>query len=211
MNSGWQGKARKMPDVGTNDSSLRLRFWASLLIFISGYAPLLVILAIKDLQLAGAYPVPQHPWRFGTLLVLAIMSTALVLGAVRTIRSGLAVEVTKAANKSGEMFGYTIPYVLSFVRIDLGDWQTLVSLFIFLSMMFAVAYRTQTVFVNPVLAVAGYMLIDCTFKRAGTETQAMVITRVPIKIGGTYTFERLSHYLYAAAEPEQQQEAGETE
>ena len=124
----------------------------------------------------------------------------MVLGAIRSIRSGLSVEVTKAANKSGEMFGYTIPYVLSFVRIDLGEWQTLVSLVIFLGMMFAVAYRTQTVFVNPILAVAGYMLIDCTFKRAGTETQAMIITRVPLKIGASYTIERLSHYLYAAAE-----------
>jgi hypothetical protein len=181
------------------DTSLRLRFWASLLIFISGYAPLLLILAVKDLQLVNRIPTPQHPWMFAALIALATLSSLMVLGAVRSIRSGLAVEVTKAANKSGEMFGYTIPYVLSFVRIDLGEWQTLVSLAIFLGMMFAVAYRTQTVFVNPILAVAGYMLIDCTFKRAGTETQAMVITRVPLKIGASYTFERLSHYLYAAA------------
>ena len=58
--------------MNTRDSSLRLRLWASLLIFISGYAPLLVILTVKDLQLVGAYPVPQHPWRFGTLLILAL-------------------------------------------------------------------------------------------------------------------------------------------
>lgn len=196
-------------DVSAPDTSLRLRFWASLLIFISGYAPLLLILAVKDLQIICSRPVPQHPWLFGGLLLVAIVSSAMVLGAVKTIRSGLTVEVTKASNKSGEMFGYTIPYVLSFVRIDLGDWQTLVSLLIFLSMMFAVAYRTQTVFVNPVLAVAGYMLIDCSFKRADTETQAMVITRVPLRIGQRYAIERLSHYLYAAAEPEKQQEGGE--
>jgi hypothetical protein len=134
------------------DTSLRLRFWASLLIFVSGYAPLLLILAVKDLQLIGSMPTPQHPWLFGMFVALAVLSSLMVLSAVKT------------SNKSGEMFGYTIPYVLSFVRIDLGEWQTLVSLAIFLAMMFAVAYRTQTVFVNPVLAVAGYMLIDCTFK-----------------------------------------------
>ena len=192
----------------SRDTSLQLRFWASLLIFVSGYAPLLVILAIKDLRSVDAYPVPQHPWLFALLLGLSVVSIVLVLGAVRTIKSGLHVEVTKASNKSGEMFGYTIPYVLSFVRLDLGDWQTLLSLFIFLAMMFVVAYRTQTVFVNPVLAVAGYMLIDCTFTRSGQETQAMVITRVPIKIGSQYTFERLSHYLYAAAEPPPGREPG---
>jgi hypothetical protein len=186
--------------MGSSDTSLRLRFWASLLIFVSGYAPLLVILAVKDLQIVNRIPTPQHPWMFSVLIAVAALSSLMVLGAIRSIRSGLSVEVTKAANKSGEMFGYTIPYVLSFVRIDLGEWQTLVSLAIFLGMMFAVAYRTQTVFVNPILAVAGYMLIDCTFKRAGTETQAMIITRVPLKIGASYTIERLSHYLYAAAE-----------
>lgn len=186
--------------MGSSDTSLRLRVWASLLIFVSGYAPLLVILAVKDLQIVNRIPTPQHPWMFAVLIAVAALSSLMVLGAIRSIRSGLSVEVTKAANKSGEMFGYTIPYVLSFVRIDLGEWQTLVSLAIFLGMMFAVAYRTQTVFVNPILAVAGYMLIDCTFKRAGTETQAMIITRVPLKIGASYTIERLSHYLYAAAE-----------
>lgn len=193
--------------MNSPDTSLRLRLWASLLIFISGYAPLLVILAVKDLQVVDLMPTPQHPWLFGTFVALAVVSSLMVLKAVKSIRSGLVVEVTKAANKSGEMFGYTIPYVLSFVRIDLGEWQTLVSLAIFLAMMFAVAYRTQTVFVNPVLAVAGYMLIDCTFKRAATETQAMVITRIPLKIGASYTFERLSHYLYAVAEV--QEEGGE--
>ena len=107
------------------DTSLRLRLWASLLIFVSGYAPLLVILAVKDLQFVCSVPVPNHPWLFGIFVSLAVLSSVMVLGAVKSIRSGLAVEVTKASNKSGEMFGYTIPYVLSFVRIDLGEWQTL--------------------------------------------------------------------------------------
>ena len=188
------------------DTSLRLRPWASLVVFVSGYAPLLLILAVKDLQFVGRTPAPQHPWLFCVFVALAVASSLMVLRAVRSIHGGLAVHVTKASNKSGEMFGYTIPYVLSFVRVDLGEWQTLVSLAIFLAMMFAVAYRTQTVFVNPVLAVAGYMLIDCTFKRADTEIQAMVVTRVPLRIGATYTFERLSHYLYAAAEAQEEGE-----
>lgn len=181
-------------------TALRLRFWASLLIFVSGYSPLLVILAIKDLEIVAGLPTPQHSWMFWGLLSVAVASSLFVLHAVRSIESGLTVEVTKAANKSGEMFGYTIPYVMSFIRIDLGDWQTLASLTVFLAMMFAIAYRTQTVFVNPILALAGYMLIDCTFRRGSVETQAMVITRVPLKIGQRLTFEQLSHYLYVATE-----------
>lgn len=192
-----------------NDTSLRLRPWAALLIFSSAYAPLLLILIIKDYDPNHFGLLPRHPWMCLGLLVIAIASCVGVLRSVKEIHSGLPVEMTKAANKSGEMFGYTIPYLLSFLRVDLGDWQTMSSLFIFLSMMFAVAYRTQTVFVNPVLALAGYMLIDCTFKHGTTETQAMVITHVPLKIGQSYVFERLSHYLYVAVDQEPDSEGEE--
>jgi hypothetical protein len=181
------------------DPALRLHPWASLLLFLSAYAPLLLILVIKDYDPQQFHWLPQHPLFSTVILLIAIGSCIGILHAVRDIQSGLAVEVTKASNKSGEMFGYTIPYMLSFLRIDLGDWQTLLSLFIFLAMLFVVAYRTQTVFVNPVLALAGYMLIDCTFKRGATETQALVITKVPLKIGECYVIERMSHYLYIAA------------
>jgi len=183
------------------DPAIRLRPWASLLLFLSAYAPLLLILVIKDYDPQQFHWLPQHPLFSAMMLLIAIGSCIGILRAVRDIQSGLSVEVTKASNKSGEMFGYTIPYMLAFLHIDLGDWQTLLSLFIFLAMLFVVAYRTQTVFVNPVLALAGYMLIDCTFKRGATETQALVITKVPLKIGESYVIERVSHYLYIAAHP----------
>lgn len=182
-----------------SDPALRLHPWASLLLFLSAYAPLLLILVIKDYDPQQLHWLPRHPLYSASIVLIAIGSCVGVLFAVRDIQSGLSVEVTKASNKSGEMFGYTIPYMLAFLRIDLGDWQTLLSLFIFLAMLFVVAYRTQTVFVNPVLALAGYMLIDCTFKRGATETQALVITRAPLKIGESYVIERVSHYLYIAA------------
>ncbi len=181
------------------DPAIRLRPWASLLLFLSAYAPLLLILVIKDYDPQQFHWLPQHPLFSAVILLIAICSCFGIMHAVRDIQSGLSVEVIKASNKSGEMFGYTIPYMLSFLRIDLGDWQTLLSLFIFLAMLFVVAYRTQTVFVNPVLALAGYMLIDCTFKRGSTETQALVITKVPLKIGESYVIEQVSHYLYIAA------------
>ncbi len=192
----------------TKTAALRLRPWAALLMFISAYAPLLVILVIKDYDAKPLSLLPRHPTLSLILLAIAVFSCIFALRAVSQIQDGLSAEVTKAANKSGEMFGYTIPYMLSFMRIDIGDWQTLVSLAIFLGMMFIVAYRTQTVFVNPVLALAGYMLIDCTFKRGANETQAMVITKNPIKIGETYTLERLSYYLYAVSHTKSASDTG---
>lgn len=180
------------------DPSLRLRPWASLVLFLSAYSPLMLILIIKDYDPISPGLLPQNPIFSGILLLIAVFSSLAVLRSVREIDGGLTVTVTKASNKSGDMFGYTIPYMLSFMKVDLGDWQVIVSLALFLAILFIMAYRTQTVFVNPILALAGYMLIDCTFKRGDKEIQAMVIARQPLAVGDTCRMERLSHYLYVA-------------
>lgn len=179
----------------TNSPSLRLRPLVSLVLFLSAYSPLMVILVVKDLDFSHNL-LFGSPKFSGILLFVAVASTVATLLSVKNISAGLPVVVTKATNKSGDMFGYTIPYMLSFIRVDLGDWQIIVSLVMFLSVLFIMAYRTQTVFINPVLAIAGYLLIDCTFKRDGKEAQAMVITRSPIDVGDNLRLERLSHYLY---------------
>lgn len=182
----------------TRDPSLRLRPWASLVLFLSAYSPLMLILIIKDYDATNPGLLPQNPVFSGILLLIAVFSSLAVLRSVREIDGGLTVTVTKASNKSGDMFGYTIPYMLSFMKVNLSDWQIIVSLALFLAILFIMAYRTQTVFVNPILALAGYMLIDCTFKRGDKEIQAMVVTRQPLAVGVTCRMERLSHYLYVA-------------
>lgn len=188
-----------MRSADGRDPSLRLRPWASLVLFVSAYSPLMLILIIKDYDAASPGLLPQHPIFSGILLITAVLSSLAVLRSVREIDGGLTVTVTKASNKSGDMFGYTVPYMLSFLKVDLGDWQIMVCLALFLVILFIMAYRTQTVFVNPILALAGYMLIDCTFKRGDKEMQAMVVTRLPLAVGDTCRMERLSHYLYVAA------------
>ena len=184
-----------------NESSLRLRPLVSLVLFLSAYSPLMVILAIKDMNL-GLTHLFNSPAASGILVFMALGSSFMTLMTVRSIENGLPVVVTKAANKSGDMFGYTVPYMLSFMRVELGDWQTLLSLALFLFVLFIMAYRTQTVFINPVLAITGYMLIDCTFKRDNKEIQAMVVTREPISVGDAIELDQLSHYLYIRAHSE---------
>jgi hypothetical protein len=181
-----------------NDTSLRLRPLVSLVLFLSAYSPLMVILAIKDLNFSSPHFFGS-PTISSILIFTAISSSVIILLTVRSVDNGLPVVVTKAANKSGDMFGYTIPYMLSFMRVELGDWQILLSLALFLSVLFVMAYRTQTVFINPVLAIAGYMLIDCTFKRDDKEIQAMVVTQEPISVGDSIKLDKLSHYLYIHA------------
>ncbi|EPR3034694.1 hypothetical protein ACU4QQ_001683, partial [Citrobacter freundii] len=180
-----------------NEPSLRLRPLVSILLFLSAYSPLMIILIIKDID-TSEYWLFRTPILSGVLFLIAVSSSIITLQVVKSVDEGLPATITKAANKSGDMFGYTIPYMLSFMKVDLSDWQTALGLSVFLCVLFIMAYRTQTVFINPILAISGYMLIDCTFKRGNEEIQAMVITRRPISIGDSCQLERLSHYLYIA-------------
>ncbi len=182
-----------------NEPSLRLRPLVSVLLFLSAYSPLMMILIIKDID-TSEYWLFRTPILSCVLFLIAVSSSIITLQVVKSVDEGLPVTITKAANKSGDMFGYTIPYMLSFMKVDLSDWQTTLGLSVFLCVLFIMAYRTQTVFINPILAISGYMLIDCTFKRGNEEIQAMVITRKPISIGDSCQLERLSHYLYIVAQ-----------
>ena len=184
-----------MSNAVVKDSSLRLRLWASLLLFLSAYSPLALILVVNNIDLSQRFFI-KSPAFSAALLAIAVSSVVFTLLSVKNVSAGLPVTVTRAVNKSGDMFSYTIPYVLSFVRVDFSDWRIIFSLVVFLGVLFIMSYRTQSVFINPVLAIAGYLLIDCAFKRGDRELHALVITRQPIDAGDTIRLERLSHYLY---------------
>lgn len=175
------------------DKYLKLKLWTSLVVFISAYSPLMIILAIQQMDFSK----PFRPVNMSIiLLAVAVIGSIIVLLVVRSIKSGLNVGVVKASNKSGDMFSYTIPYILAFMKVDFGDLKTILSIFLFMLLLFMMSYRSQTVFVNPILAIFGYMLIDCTFNRDGKEIQAMVISKKPITSGETVCLESLSPYLY---------------
>ena len=173
---------------------MKLRFLASLLIFVSAYFPLALIFVIQDLDKATYCP--EHPWMSAAILVCVGLSVIVVLTAARVFKGGHSVKVVKASNKSGEMFTYAIPYMLSVGKFNFGDWQALAGIIIFLGLMFLLMYRTQSVFVNPVLALAGYGMYDCVFREGTTESQALVISKVEFQVGEICTVRRLSPFLF---------------
>ncbi|MCW7539226.1 hypothetical protein OOT46_15385 [Aquabacterium sp. A7-Y] len=173
---------------------MKLRFWPSLLIFASSYFPLAVIVIIKDLDATSWRP--QHPLLAGAIAISAALCMLALFLAVRSIPGGLPVQVTKVSNKSGELFAYTIPYMISFYNFDLGDWRTLLCLGLFLGMLFALAYRTRNILVNPVLGLAGYGLYDTQFKEGARERQGLLLSRTEFRVGDRCYVTRLSNFLY---------------
>jgi hypothetical protein len=90
-------------------------------IVASSYAPLLLIFIVKDIKVDGSGLTLGNPVRSFMLLAIAILRCMTVLSAAASMNGGLPVKVTKASNKSGDMFGYTIPYMISFIKFD-PDW-----------------------------------------------------------------------------------------
>lgn len=173
---------------------MKLKFIPSLLIFISSYFPLSLIFVIKDLDESSF--LPNHSIIAAAISIIALLSCLVVLVAARKITNGIPVIISKVSNKSGDMFTYTIPYMISFYNFNLGDWKTLLSLLVFMTIMFALSYRTQSMFINPVLALARYGLYDCQLKDGNREKQGLLISKEPFLIGDTCIIQDLSYFLY---------------
>jgi len=173
---------------------MKLRFFIAVIVFISSYFPLGLIVIIKDLDPTTF--LPQHPIVAAVVLSVVILACGTTILAAKMIRNGLPFVVTKITNRSADMFTYTIPYMISFYNFNLGDWKTLTCLGIFMSLMFVLAYRTQNMLVNPVLAIAGYGLYDCQMKDSDLEIQALLISKERFNVGDTCVVERLSNFLY---------------
>ncbi|MGP1716049.1 MAG: hypothetical protein ACTS9Y_02625 [Methylophilus sp.] len=188
---------------------MQLHFLSALAIFISGYAPLGLILVIKDLNEDAFYF--EHPLRAFSIFVIFALSALFALSAARNIKQGVPVKITKVSNKSADMFTYTIPYMMSFYKFDLGDWKLLLCLAIFLSLMFVLAYRTQNVFVNPVLALAGYGLYDCQFKDGVQERQGLLLSKTHFQVGDYCAIKRLSNLMYFVTQVQVRESANERE
>lgn len=65
-------------------------------------------------------------------VVTVLLACTDVLVAANKIESGIPEKISKVSNKSGDMFTYTIPYMISFFNFNLGDWKMLLSLFVFM-------------------------------------------------------------------------------
>ena len=72
------------------DASLRLRPLVSLTLFLSAYSPLMLILAIKDIDLSARYLV-STPTISAILVFIAFASSWMTLTAVKDVEGGLPV------------------------------------------------------------------------------------------------------------------------
>lgn len=174
----------------------------AILLFISAYAPLFIILAVKDFDFSCTLKF-KHSIPIYFLLGLTIASIGLLFYSVTSIKRGnMPVKVKSVKSRSIDLINYTIPYIVSFFGFDLSKVEDVVSLTIFLLLMLLMTIKSKSVFMNPILLLAGYNLYDLEYEFDGKTNTTILISKHDLRNGDVYYIRSLTRFLYFATEKE---------
>src|ERR1051325_5453476 len=95
---------------------MKPRLWASFIIFVSAYAPLSLLFAVRDVEDATSRF--KHPGFVVGSLALAVASVALLLWIFAKLRGQFTVSVSRVELRSNDLMNYSIPYVISFFGVE---------------------------------------------------------------------------------------------
>ncbi|MGR5062008.1 hypothetical protein [Photobacterium sp. DNB22_13_2] len=193
----------------------KTRLVSSIAIFISGYTPLFLIMIIKDIKSFFWYekildtPILfvskiKFPYWINfsnkdvvfTLIGLSVVSLILLRYVLKNItKDPFDITINSAKCRSSEVVNYTIPYMISFVAFDLSKWQDIFSLVLFLSVLCLLSIRSQSVFINPILAAMGYGLYDCSYKEGDENKECVMLSTKDLLANTEEKFVKLNNYM----------------
>ncbi len=176
---------------------MKPRFFISLLIFLSAYAPLALIVAAKDFDWdRHAFAHLQGSW---ACLGLGFLSLIVLKSTMEAFRGQHPVEIKSVKGRSGDLINYSIPYLVTFVTVDkFFELSNLVPFGLFMALMFLLTLKTQSLFINPLLAAMGYGLYDVEFQEGEVEKAGVFLVKGEIRPKMPVRMVRLSQFLYLA-------------
>jgi hypothetical protein len=174
----------------------------AILLFISAYSPLFIILAVKDFDFINQVNF-KHTIPIYIMLGLTVVSIILLFFTVNNIKKGnMAVTVKSVKSRSVDLINYTIPYIVSFFGFDLSKIEDVVSLILFLLLMLLMTIKSKSVFMNPILLLAGYNLYDLEYEFDKKTYTTIVISKHDMRSGDVYYIKSLTRFLYFVTEQE---------
>lgn len=114
----------------------------------------------------------------------------------------MPVTVKAVRNRSIDLINYTIPYIVSFFGFDLSKVEDILSLIVFLLLLLLLTLKSKSVFMNPILLLAGYNLYDLEFEYDGKPASTIVISKYEMRPGERYYIRSLTRFLYFVTERE---------
>lgn len=130
-------------------------------LFVTSYAPLAIMLAVKNSE--SVWPLRDSIgfWSFAALGTVGLMDAfRLPRGAQR--RSHRRVQLTDIQDEGGQVAGYLATYLLPFLNVDIDGWRGGAALAVYFVVLFVVFLRSDLALVNPALYVAGWRVVSAT-------------------------------------------------
>lgn len=181
---------------------MKPKLLTAILLFTSAYSPLFLILSVKDFDFYCTHNF-KHPLIVTIILVTAVFSVILIWFTVALIKRGnMPVTVKAVTNRSVDLINYTIPYIVSFFGFDLAKTEDIISLILFLFLLLLLTIKSKSVFLNPILLLAGYNLYDLVYEFDGQSYTTVVISKYEMKTGERFFIRSLTRFLYFVTEKE---------
>lgn len=167
----------------------------AILLFISAYSPLFLILIVKDFDFDCVKF--KHLIADSILLGITLLSLALLFITIHRItRGNMAVQIKSVSNRSMDIINYTIPYLFCAFDIDLSKPADIITICLFLFILLVLTISSQSVFMNPILAMAGYVFYDVEYEYNKKTKSVIIITKEDIQVGDFYYVRSLTRFLY---------------
>ena len=173
---------------------MKTKILPSIIIFISAYSPLALILAIKDFNKQTLYF--DNPKTIFCILIVAIISVVFLFIIMKLFTYGQEIKILNVSNRSSELVNYTIPYMISFFGFDMHKVADLISFIIFMALLCLLTLKTQSIFINPILAVIGYGHYDIEYEENGILKEAIFLSKIKLKKKSRYRIDKLTDYTF---------------
>jgi len=156
-------------------------------LFLSSYAPLMLIFAIRD----------PLKFRFSrsVFLVLALSSLALLWLFVRTGQrlAAYSIAVQSAQVRDAEAMSYIVTYFLPFLGISGDNWPDAASLLLVYAVVAIIYVNSNLIYINPMLNLAGYRLFEVVGPNG--KVSALITRRDYILPGAELNVVSLGNYV----------------
>lgn len=138
------------------------RAWVMWALFLSSYTPMFLLIGLRSIGRYNGVTAAA-----AVLAILGAGATWLFLGTARE-KSGGRYQLLEVENRDADVAAYAATYLLPFILVFGGAWQDLASLAAFVVFLGFVYVRSRIIYVNPLLALAGYRLWRVIPITAGT-------------------------------------------
>ena len=162
-------------------------FPTRLVLFLSSYAPLFLILALRSW--ADNYRVALG------LAGLAVLSVIVLLAFLRQARTLAAdkVSISSVISRDGDAMSYIVTYLLPFLAVNFHEIRDVVSLSLVFFVIGLLYVNSNMIYTNPVLNILGYHVFEVEHSEG--KTTALICKRTYVRTGSELNVISLGDYV----------------